>query len=60
MYDYENIAPIFEIHSRMADRLMAAFKRADLLNNPSGIAKVIKDTAEETNRILDENGILAK
>jgi multiple sugar transport system substrate-binding protein len=60
VYDYENIAPIFEIHSRLADRLMAAFNRADLLDNPTGIGKVIKDTAEETNRILDENGLLAK
>jgi multiple sugar transport system substrate-binding protein len=60
VYDYENIIPIFEIHSRMADRLMAAFKRADLTDNPTGIAKVIKDTADETNRILDENGLLAK
>ncbi len=60
VYDYENIAPIFEIHSRMADRLMAAFKRADLMDNPSGIAKVIKDTAEETNRILEDHGLLAK
>ena len=60
VYDYENIAPIFEIHSRMADRLMAAFKRADLVDNPSGIAKVIKDTAEETNRILEDNGLLTK
>jgi multiple sugar transport system substrate-binding protein len=60
VYDYENIPPIFEIHSRMADRLMAAFKRADLLDNPGGIAKVIKDTAEETNRILEDHGLLAK
>jgi multiple sugar transport system substrate-binding protein len=60
VFDYENIAPIFEIHSRMADRLMAAFKRADLMDNPAGIAKVIKDTAEETNRILEDNGLLAK
>jgi len=60
VYDYENIAPIFEIHSRMADRLMAAFKRADLVDNPAGIAKVIKDTAEETNRILEDNGLLGK
>jgi len=60
VYDYENIAPIFEIHSRMADRLMAAFKRADLMDNPAGTAKVIKDAAEETNRILDENGLLGK
>lgn len=60
VYDYENIAPIFEIHSRMADRLMAAFKRADLVDNPAGIAKVVKDMADETNRILDEHGLLAK
>jgi multiple sugar transport system substrate-binding protein len=60
VYDYENITPIFEIHSRMADRLMAAFKRADLLDNPAGIAKVIKDTAEETNRILEDHDLLAK
>lgn len=60
VFDYENIAPIFEVHSRMADRLMAAFKRADLVDNPAGIAKVIKDTAEETNRILEEHGLLAK
>jgi hypothetical protein len=44
----------------MADRLMAAFKRADLVDNPAGIAKALKDTADETNRILDENGLLAK
>jgi multiple sugar transport system substrate-binding protein len=60
VFDYENITPIFEIHSRMADRLMAAFKRADLMNNPAGIAKVIKETAEETNRILEDHGLLAK
>jgi multiple sugar transport system substrate-binding protein len=60
VYDYENITPIFEIHSRMADRLMAAFKRADLMDNSAGIAKVIKDAAEETNRILDDYGLLAK
>lgn len=58
--DYENIPPIFEIHSRMADRLMAAFKRADLVENPAGVAKVIKETAEETNRILEDHGLLAK
>ena len=44
----------------MADRLMAAFKRADLVDNPAGNAKVIKDTADETNRIFDDNGLLAK
>jgi hypothetical protein len=44
----------------MADRIMAAFKRPDLLDNLSGIAKVIKDAADETNRILEDNGLLAK
>jgi multiple sugar transport system substrate-binding protein len=58
--DYENIEPIFEIHSRMADRLMAAFKRADLMDNPSGIAEVVGGMAKETNNILDEYGLLAK
>ncbi|NIO09275.1 MAG: extracellular solute-binding protein [Deltaproteobacteria bacterium] len=58
--DYENIEPIFEIHSRMADRLMAAFKRADLVDNPSGIAEVVGGMAKETNSILDEYGLLAK
>jgi len=60
VYDYENIAPIFEIHSRMADRLMAAFKQANLMDNAAGIAKVIKDTADETNRILEDYNLLAK
>jgi hypothetical protein len=60
VYDYDNLIPIFEIYSRMADRLMAAFKRADLVDNPAGMARVIKDTADETNRILDEHGLLAK
>ncbi|UCF94508.1 MAG: sugar ABC transporter substrate-binding protein [Desulfobacterales bacterium] len=58
--DYENIAPIFEIHSRMADRLMAAFKQADLVDNPDGIAEVVEDMAKETNRILDEYDLLAQ
>jgi hypothetical protein len=39
---------------------MAAFKRPDLMDNASGIAKVIKETAEETNRILEDHGLLAK
>jgi hypothetical protein len=44
----------------MAERIMTAFKRADLKDNPQGITKVISDMAEETNRILADNGLLAK
>ena len=39
---------------------LTAFKRADLKDNPQGIAKVVSDMAEETNRILADNGLLAK
>jgi multiple sugar transport system substrate-binding protein len=60
VYDYENMPAISEIHNRMAERIMSAFKRADLKDNPQGIAKVISDMAEETNRILADNGLLAK
>lgn len=60
VYDYENIPAISEIHNRMAERVMAAFKRADLKDNPQGIAKVIGDMAEETNKILADHGLLAK
>lgn len=58
--DYENIAPIFEIHSRMADRLMAAFKRANLVDDPKGISKIVNAMAKESNNILDEYDLLAK
>jgi hypothetical protein len=30
------------------------------MDNPAGTAKAIKDTAGETNRILEDNGLLAK
>lgn len=60
VYDYENITAISEIHNRMAERIMTAFKRADLKDNPQGIAKVIGDMAEETNKILADHGLLAK
>jgi multiple sugar transport system substrate-binding protein len=60
VYDYENMPAISEVHNRMAERIMTAFKRADLKDNPQGIAKVVSDMAEETNRILADNGLLAK
>jgi multiple sugar transport system substrate-binding protein len=60
VYDYENIPAISEIHNRMAERIMAAFKREDLVDNPQGIAKVVSDMAKETNRILADYDLLAK
>jgi len=58
--DYENIAPIAEIHNRLADRLIVAFKRADLVDNPDGIAREVAAMAQETNAILDRADLLAK
>ncbi|MBE0477582.1 extracellular solute-binding protein [Candidatus Aerophobetes bacterium] len=58
--DYVRIAPAFEIHSRFAEQLMIAFKRQDLVDNPEGIARVIRDAARETNRILDDYDLLAR
>ena len=60
VYDYENIPAISEIHNRMAERIMTAFKRADLKDNPKGIATVVHETAQETNRVLGDYGLLAK
>jgi multiple sugar transport system substrate-binding protein len=54
IYDYENIPPVAEIHARMADRLMEAFKDSDLAGNTDGEKKVIKDMADETNRVLKD------
>ncbi len=57
--DYELISPIFEIHSRMAEQLMIAFKKPELLD-PKKLAAAIHDMAKETNRILDDYDLLAK
>lgn len=40
----------------MADRLVAAYLDATLLNNPDGVAKTIKEMAAETDLILKANG----
>ena len=60
IYDYENIVPIMEIHSKMADRLMAAFKRPELATNRAELERAVNRIAEETNQILDEYDLLAK
>jgi len=46
-----------EIYTKLAERLMAAYTRKDLLDNPEGIAKVIAEAAEETDNILKEAGL---
>jgi len=46
-----------EYQTKLAERLMAAFARKDLLDNPEGIAKVISEAAKETDEILKEAGL---
>lgn len=58
--DTELIGPAQEIYTRLAEQAIAAWKRQDLVDNPQGIAQEIRSMAQETNRILDENGLLAK
>jgi len=60
VYDYENMPAISEVHNRMAERIMTAFKQSSLNNNPQGIAKVVSDMAEESARVLSEQNLLAK
>lgn len=53
---YPLVSTTDEIYTKFAAKLTPAFQRADLVDNPSGIAKVISDAAKETNDILKEAG----
>jgi multiple sugar transport system substrate-binding protein len=54
------IAPIEEVLTRLAERLVRAYNDPKLVDNPAGIQAVLKDAATETNAILERNGILGK
>jgi len=54
---YDQMVCTDEIYTKLAERLMAAYTRKDLLDNPEGIAKVIAEAAEETDNILKEAGL---
>ena len=45
-----------EIETKMAERLTLAFADKSLLNNPAGIARVIKEMAAETDDLLKKAG----
>ncbi len=59
VYDYENMPAISEIHNRLADRVMVAFKSEYMLDI-SELKKAVNKMSDETNRILDDYGLLAK
>jgi len=53
-YGYPKIGAIDEVMTKLAERLIAAYLRKDLLDNPKGIDKVIEEAARETDNILKE------
>lgn len=57
--DYEMVPAINEIFTRLAEQLMIAFKRPDLLD-PTLLAQYIHERAAETNQILSEYDLLAE
>ena len=46
-----------EIETKMADRLVAAYRDRSLLGNPAGMARMLHAAAEETNTILKRDGL---
>jgi multiple sugar transport system substrate-binding protein len=46
-----------EIETKMADRLVAAYRDRSLSGNPAGIAQALHAAAEETNNILKRDGL---
>jgi multiple sugar transport system substrate-binding protein len=46
-----------EIETKMADRLVAAYRDRTLSGNPAGIARTLHAAAEETNSILKRDGL---
>lgn len=54
---YTGISPENEIMTRLADHLVKAFRRADLLDNSEGIWKVLEEAAAEVNQILKREGL---
>lgn len=56
-YAYPLFGAFDEILSKMADRLVKAYLDKSLLDNPDGLAKTIKDMADETDSILKQNGL---
>ena len=48
-----------EIETKLADRLVAAYRDKSLAGNPAGVARTLHAAAEETNNILKRDGLYA-
>jgi len=56
-YAYPLLPCFDELMTKMADKLVLAYLDASLVDNPDGIAKTIKDMADESDTILKQAGI---
>jgi multiple sugar transport system substrate-binding protein len=54
-----NIKDFDELETKLADRLVAAYRDQSLAGNPAGIASALHAAAEETNSILRRDGLYA-
>ena len=54
---YPYIAPVDEIYTKLAARLVRAFRDESLLDNPKKMRKVLTEAAEETNSILKRENL---
>jgi len=53
---YYPLTVTIEMYTKLAERLVEAYRDKTLVDNPEGIAKVIADAAKETDEILKEAG----
>lgn len=57
---YPQMEPTNEILTKIADRLTLIFNDPKMADDPEAVAAAVHDMAEETNRLLDDYGLLAK
>jgi len=60
VYEWPPIPAAEEIMGRIADSIVPTFSNPAIAKDPAAVKELIKKMAAETNRILDENGLLAK
>jgi multiple sugar transport system substrate-binding protein len=60
IYAYPRIAPALEIVGKIADGIVPTFSEPELVDQPEKVAEIVHNMADETNRILDDNDLLAK
>jgi multiple sugar transport system substrate-binding protein len=57
---YPPITPIDEINTKFGERLEKAYKDSSLVGNDAAIKRFLDEAAAETNKILEENGLLGE